>query len=143
MNDQSPTRVQQMVASPLATHPLAPDGSNLVLVEWADQGGGFSPMQTMAPRHVHHEDDEAFYVLEGALAFELNGETVELKAGDAVMIPHGTIHTWWNPHPEPCRYLILVPRRLHELIEAIHSVDRETTSMSDLFRQYRSELTPE
>lgn len=143
MSDHSPTRIQQMVASALATQPLAPDDSNLALVEWSDPGGGSSPVQTMAPRHLHYEDDEAFYILEGALAFDLDGETVELEAGGAVMIPHGTTHTWWNPRPEPCRYLILMPRRLHDLIGAIHTVDRETTSMSDLFRQYKSELIPE
>jgi len=42
---------------------------SLVLVEWRDPGGGTDPPRYIAPLHVHHEDDEAWYVLEGTLAY--------------------------------------------------------------------------
>lgn len=128
-----------LVSSPLADAILAPDGSDLVLVEWTDGEGGTEPPMSLAPRHVHHADDEAFYVLEGSLAFDLDGDTVTVDAGGAVMIPRGTPHTWWNPSPLPCRYLILMTRRVHELVAALHAPDR-TRSFDEVFRDHESEL---
>lgn len=39
---------------------------------------------------MHHEDDEAWYVLEGTLRFRLGEETLEVGAGGSVMAPKGT-----------------------------------------------------
>jgi uncharacterized cupin superfamily protein len=128
-----------LVSSPLVDAPCAPAGSDLVLVEWTDAGGGAEPPDYLAPRHLHQADDEAFYILEGSLAFELAGRTVRVDAGGAVMIPKNTIHTWWNPTSQPCRYLILMTRRIHELIGALHAPDR-TRSLADVFRDHQSEL---
>ncbi|HWV23316.1 MAG TPA: cupin domain-containing protein [Thermomicrobiales bacterium] len=134
-----PKPLHRLVSAPLADHPLAPEGSNLVLVEWEDEGGGFDPPRTMAPRHIHHTDDEAFYVVEGTLAFELDGETIEVGAGGAVMVANGVVHTWWNPSPDPCRYLILMTRNVYTLISSLHDPD-ETRSPAELFRQHNSEI---
>src|SRR5829696_8203106 len=52
------------------------DGSLWTLKASAEQTGGkfslieeFGQLQEGTPLHVHHEDDEAFYVLEGELMF--------------------------------------------------------------------------
>jgi uncharacterized cupin superfamily protein len=128
-----------LVSSPLADAPLGVAGSDLVLVEWTDAGGGEEPPAYLAPRHIHHADDEAFYVLEGSLSFDLDSAIVSVDAGGAVMIPKGTAHTWWNPSPQPCRYLILMTRQVHELIAALHSPDR-TRTFAEVFQDYQSEL---
>lgn len=133
-----PSPPHPLVSSPLADTTLSPDGSDLVLVEWVDSGGGEVPTY-LAPRHVHHADDEAFYILEGSLAFDLDGDTVTIDAGGAVMIRKGTVHTWWNPEPTPCRYLILMTRRIHDLIAALHAPGR-TGSFAEIFRDHQSEL---
>lgn len=135
--DNSP--LHPLVSAPLSDRPLAPIGSDFVLVEWTDTGGGFDPPQTMAPRHVHHADDEAFYVLEGTLAFELDGDTLEVGAGGAVMVIKGTVHTWWNPSGDPCRYLILMTRRIHTLVSSLHAPG-EIRSPAEIFRAYDSEI---
>ena len=44
----------------------------------------------------------------GALRFRLGDETVEAPAGGAVLAPRGTAHTYWNPRPEPARYLLVM-----------------------------------
>ena len=118
---------------------LQAETSDLVLAEWDDPGGGHEPPLLIAPRHVHHADDEAFYVLEGTLAFELDGVTVTVGAGGAVMIPKGTVHTWWNPSPEPARYLIVMTRRVHELISRLHAPG-ETRTPPEIFIAYESEI---
>jgi hypothetical protein len=106
------------LAPPLAGNGLHSD--SLVLVEWRDPGGGADPPRYVAPLHIHHEDDEAWYVLEGTLAFRLGDEEVEAPAGAAVLAERGTAHTYWNPRPEPARYVLAMTPRIHALIEALH-----------------------
>jgi len=52
---------------------------------------------SIAPLHVHHQDDEAWYVLEGQLCVRRRQEVVEARAGSAVFVPRGTARTYWNP----------------------------------------------
>jgi len=47
------------------------------------------------PKH-SHPGVEIAYVLEGTMEYELNGKTVVLKAGDALYIPAGTVHSARN-----------------------------------------------
>src|SRR4051794_35123819 len=48
------------------------------------------------PRHVHFEQDEWFYVLQGDYAFEIGEEKFRLKAGDTIFAPRGVPHGWAN-----------------------------------------------
>jgi mannose-6-phosphate isomerase-like protein (cupin superfamily) len=59
--------------SSLAGDQLGGPGSDFVIVEWADEGE--SDYEWIAPLHVHHGDDEAWYVLEGVLRFRLGDKT--------------------------------------------------------------------
>lgn len=45
-------------------------------------------------RHVHHNEDEVFYVIEGEYIVEVGGELFHLKAGDCVLGPKGVPHAW-------------------------------------------------
>jgi mannose-6-phosphate isomerase-like protein (cupin superfamily) len=58
------------------------------------------------PLHTHHFD-EAFYVLEGVLTFHLDGELVEVGAGELAFAPGGEPHTFTNRGDVPARYLIV------------------------------------
>jgi mannose-6-phosphate isomerase-like protein (cupin superfamily) len=71
-------------------------GPALVLVEWTDPGGGTDPPTYIAPLHAHRAEDEAWYVLEGTLAFRLGDEEVTAPAGAAVLASAGTVHTYWS-----------------------------------------------
>jgi quercetin dioxygenase-like cupin family protein len=76
-------------------------------------GGRFSMIEEVAPRgegtplHVHREDDETFYVLEGELTFYLNegGQPIPASAGSFVHIPGGVVHAF-QVDSETARYLI-------------------------------------
>jgi Cupin domain len=126
------------VAVPLAGNELAPAGSDLVLVEWRAQPGGSDPPLYIAPLHVHHADDEAWYVVEGTLAFRLGDEQIEVAAGGAAMAQRGTPHTFWNPRPEPARYVLAMSARIKALIDALH--DPGGRDLADLFSDYESEF---
>jgi len=85
-------------AAALAGRLIASPGAAIVLAEWADPGGG-DPPRYIAPLHVHHEDDEAWYVLAGALVVRSGDIDIEVPAGGAAIVPRGTPHTYWNPRP--------------------------------------------
>jgi mannose-6-phosphate isomerase-like protein (cupin superfamily) len=130
-----------VLASPLAAVTLAPDGAELVLVEWLDPGGDPDDPQPLAPFHVHHHDDEAWYVLEGALGFRVGTDEVVAYAGDAVIVPHGTPHTFWNATAGPCRYLIAMTREIKAIIDDVHAAeDRSREAVREIFRRHDSDL---
>jgi quercetin dioxygenase-like cupin family protein len=58
------------------------------------------------PLH-HHDFDEAFYVLDGQLTFQL-GETLRAAGrGELVFAPRGTIHTLANLAERQARYVVV------------------------------------
>ena len=59
------------------------------------------------PYHYHAANEEAVYVLSGAGAVRLDGETRDLSAGDYVALPVGEAggHRIVNDTEEPLRYL--------------------------------------
>ncbi len=63
--------------------------------------------QDRAPPHLHHEEDQAFYVLEGDHEFVCGGETFAAKPGAFVYVPRGTVHSFENVGETPGRLLIL------------------------------------
>jgi mannose-6-phosphate isomerase-like protein (cupin superfamily) len=65
---------------------VSEDGCSLIEAE-ARQGN-------MPPLHIHHDEDEAFYVLEGRLSLHTPDGAVQLEAGEAVLGPRGVPHTY-------------------------------------------------
>jgi uncharacterized cupin superfamily protein len=128
-----------VLATSLAGGVLAVDGASLVLAEWRDPGGPTDPPRYIAPLHVHHSDDEAWYVLEGALRFRIDIEELEAPAGSAVIAPRGTAHTYWNPRPEPARYLLMMTTTIAALIDALHAPGARD-DMAAVFRAHDSTL---
>ena len=61
-----------------------------------------------ATAHAHDEQDQIFFLLEGALDVEGPGaETVTVRAGEALLIPAGCTHATVNHGRETARYLVL------------------------------------
>jgi quercetin dioxygenase-like cupin family protein len=89
-------------------------GSLWTIKASAEQTNGrFSFIEELAPRgagtplHVHQEDDETFYVLEGELTFYLDeDQPVAASAGSFVHIPGGVVHAF-EVTSETARYLII------------------------------------
>jgi quercetin dioxygenase-like cupin family protein len=48
------------------------------------------------PLHVHAEQHDTFYVLEGVLTVQIGDELVELGPGDFASVPPGVAHTFDN-----------------------------------------------
>ena len=130
-----------LTAPPLAGNPMGLPNGDFIVVEWQDPGGPPGPPRYIAPLHIHHQDDEAWYVLEGTLCV-LSGDTViEAHAGSGVFVPKGTKHTYWNPTQQRARYLLVMTPRIDQLIKAIHAMtERTPEKMKALFAKYDSEL---
>jgi mannose-6-phosphate isomerase-like protein (cupin superfamily) len=66
---------------------------------------------TMAPSahgpemHVHADEDDAFYILDGELTFELDEGDVAAPTGTFVLVPPGVRHTFRNALDSPTRVL--------------------------------------
>ena len=104
-----------------------------MIVEWAAEVGAHS----IAPLHVHHADDEAWYVLEGKLGFRLGDEEVIARAGSAVLASRGTPHTYWNAGDQEARYLLVMTPKIASLVEALHEPGAD---MSKEFETHDSEV---
>lgn len=130
-----------VIASKLAGNVLGSVSDSFVIAEWRDPGGVFDPPRLIAPLHVHRTDDEAWYVLEGVLCVRNGDDEVELRPGCGVLVRRGTPHTYWNPGPEPVRYLLIMTPRIYQLIQEIHATtDRSPEKMRGLFERFDSEL---
>ena len=106
------------------------------MVEWSDAGS--HPGRPIAALHVHREDDEAWFVLEGCLGFRVGETEQEVAAGEAVLVPKGVPHSYWNARPQPARYLLVMTPRIRRLIEALHSGER--TDYARIFEEHASTL---
>ena len=59
------------------------------------------------PPHYHSSEDETFHVLEGRVAFLVNGDWQEVGPGGAAFMPRGVVHTFKNVGDQPCRMLVM------------------------------------
>jgi mannose-6-phosphate isomerase-like protein (cupin superfamily) len=95
---------------------LAAVGTSVLLKTVAsDTGGRWTMYEYTAPPgfagpppHSHKQTDEAFFVLEGTIRFELDGESVDAHPGAYARVPPGVVHRFSNPSDEPARFLGLI-----------------------------------
>jgi quercetin dioxygenase-like cupin family protein len=81
----------------------------------ADTGGALAVMEQRAsrgfspPRHVHHGEDTALLVLEGALTLSIGDETSTLGAGEMAWLPRDVAHTFRVDSDEARLLEVLTP----------------------------------
>jgi mannose-6-phosphate isomerase-like protein (cupin superfamily) len=87
---------------PLATKVSAADTGGAVYVfEHRNMGKGGPP------RHVHHHQDEWFYVVQGEFIAEVGEEKFRLHAGDSLFAPRKLPHVWANVGDGPATLLTI------------------------------------
>jgi quercetin dioxygenase-like cupin family protein len=87
-------------------------GRVAVLEHRAPRGAG-------SPLHVHHREDEWFYVLEGELTLWVGGETVVAPAGAFVYGPRDVPHTFIVSSEEARFLLVTAPAGFDEFVRAV------------------------
>jgi mannose-6-phosphate isomerase-like protein (cupin superfamily) len=55
--------------------------------------------------HVHEEEDDSFFILEGEMTFIVEGEDVAAPPGTFVLVPPGVEHAFRNDGDIPVRML--------------------------------------
>jgi quercetin dioxygenase-like cupin family protein len=58
------------------------------------------------PPHYHLNEDEAFHVIEGRVAFLVDGKWHEVGPGGAAFMPRGVVHTFKNVGDQSSRMLL-------------------------------------
>lgn len=73
-------------------------------------GSGFGP-----PLHIHQNENEHFFVLEGSVSFVCGDRKFDATAGTAFTVPKGVPHTWANLSETDIRMLgVFVPGGLEQ-----------------------------
>ena len=62
----------------------------------------------LAPPHVHTNEDEISYILEGTVGVRIGDEEFMAAPGAYVIKPRGIAHTFWNAGPEPARLIEII-----------------------------------
>ena len=99
----------------------------------ADTGGRMTiveitePPGAEAPLHVHHREDEGFWILEGDVTFEVGDTTIEAHAGDYAFGPRDIPHRY-TVGDAGCRMLfICTPGGFENLIVDMSEPARSRT----------------
>jgi quercetin dioxygenase-like cupin family protein len=66
------------------------------------------PGARVPPAHSHSRNEEIVYVLEGVLRYTVDNETRDLKPGERMYTPRGSVHAFSNPHDQTARALIIL-----------------------------------
>ena len=81
---------------------MGPGDVYTLLATTAETEGDYVALEALVPPdggpppHIHHNQVETFYILEGEMEITVGGETHKAKAGDFVHISKGTPHNFKN-----------------------------------------------
>ena len=95
----------------------ASTGNTLTLIESRTSGG--------APLHVHRNEDEYLYVLEGAISVRCGDQTAQVEAHGFIFLPRGIPHSWDVIGEEATVLMMTVPAMLAEFLQEFHAASGE------------------
>jgi mannose-6-phosphate isomerase-like protein (cupin superfamily) len=107
--------------------------------------GTTAPLQG-PPLHLHREQDEWWYILDGEFRFVVDGQEIHARTGDTVFAPRGSRHTFQNVGITPGRLLgTVVPGGLDLFFEELEAaVPRGTVpdpaKLVPIFEKHGQEL---
>lgn len=86
-----------------------------LLITGKETNGRFSIVETLGrqdysllpPKHVHHNEEESFYILEGEATFYLDGEPLQGTPGTLITLPRDVPH-WFTLDSDEVRWLNIV-----------------------------------
>ena len=69
------------------------------------------PGGAVAGEHLHPAMEERFQVLAGTLETKVDGDRRTLHAGEALTVPAGVWHDWWNASDAPAKSIARFARK--------------------------------
>lgn len=112
------------------------------------------PTPNRPPLHVHSRQTETFRVEAGRLSYLIDARAGTAAAGDTIVVPAGSSHTWWNDGPEELvvRSVLEPAERFETFLETIYglvSSGRVTAAgiprplqAAVVFHEFRDEWVP-
>lgn len=88
------------------------------------------------PLHIHHAQDEIFYVIEGSYYFQVGDEKFSLTTGDSIFLPRKVPHAWTQVSEKGKMTVTMQPAgKLEDFFVAVAALDHEPTpkEMEKLF----------
>ena len=113
-----------------------------MLCEARETGGAWSlfeeevPLGLGPPPH-RHDWDEAYYILEGEVDFEIDGTQVRASRGDFNYLPRRTVHGFKGASATPARVLIFAAPAhgsefFHELNDEVRSLPEDASKIRQI-----------
>jgi len=75
--------------------------------------------------HMHEDTDETFFVIEGTIGIEFEDETIELDAGEMIVIPKGKKHKPFSK--KEAKIMLVEPRN----VKNTGNIENELTAPND------------
>ena len=118
---------------------VTPSGEGIDGITWNILGQTYVPKQlcetsfswhatfppgTFVPPHIHPDQDEFIYVLDGHFDLYLDGNGATADAGDLIRLPEGIAHGIFNKSDASvtCIFWVSPTRQLWNLFQKIHNV---------------------
>jgi mannose-6-phosphate isomerase-like protein (cupin superfamily) len=115
-----------------------------------DSGGACTVLELKAlPRsgpflHVHHREDEWYYVLSGEFIFRANSGEFSLLPGGSIWLPRGIPHVWANTATTEGKLILMCqPGGFEKFFDEIGNVPmnkKNPDTMKDLMAKYGMEM---
>ena len=123
-----------------------------MLCEAKETGGAWSLFEEevplgMGPPPHRHDWDEAYYILEGEVDFEIDGWPVRSRAGDFNYLPKGTIHGFKGASAASAKVLIFAAPAhgsefFQELNEEVRSLPEDASKIPEIGERHGIHFMP-
>jgi quercetin dioxygenase-like cupin family protein len=94
------------------------------LITGEQTGGAFFMAEVSVPPgggnrpHIHHREEESFYLQQGTLTIQVGGKTLNASPGDFICLPRGVAHCFRNTGNVDAKFLLVVtPAGLEKFFE--------------------------
>jgi mannose-6-phosphate isomerase-like protein (cupin superfamily) len=94
---------------------------------WLEIRGRLPPRSEGPPLHIHMRENEGGRVIAGSIHATLGDRTLQGGPGEALTLPKGVAHRWWNAGSEELIFegyahpVVDVDRLLHALFEVVNA----------------------
>jgi len=94
------------------------------------------------PPHIHHREDECFYLQEGTMTIQVGGKTQTASAGDFIRLPRGVAHSFVNNGDVDAKVLLVVaPAGLESFFkEAFYPVEDRSAAMPPMTGEFMARV---
>lgn len=104
-----------------------------------------SPPQGASPLHIHHREDEAFYVLEGEFEIQCGENKIRAVPSSFVFAPREIPHSFRNINSGPSKVLIFItPAGIEKFFEELSELAKQgppdIEKVKEIAQRYEIEL---